>query len=89
MIGNSYDKIFKYVLHGFILYILINKIINKKCFQGNEKNIIMVCFVSSFIFFVMDSFDTPIEKKSLHKKDFLSNIKKDVILNNKINIKNF
>jgi hypothetical protein len=71
-----FDIFFKYILHFFLLYITINIIIRKHYFKGNEKNIIMICFISSFICFVVDI----IENNEKNKKDFLSNLSKDSVL---------
>lgn len=73
----------KYILNSFILYILINVILRKSCFYGNEKNIIMICICSSFLFYFLDNTFEEIIKiidpKQI-KKDFLTDLDVDEVL---------
>jgi hypothetical protein len=64
----------KYIIHSTILYLFINH----KLKDINKKNTIIICIISSFIFFAIDSYNNDYQ---LNKKDFLSDLNSNIILN--------
>lgn len=71
------NNYFKYILHSCLLYFIINIITKKKCFS-EKRTITIISFISSFIFFVINTIDTNEKTKN---KDFLSNFNREHILN--------
>ena len=66
---------FKYIYQFFILYIFINIILKKKCFNKNDNKIILIAFVSSLSFYILDKINTKEDKE-----DFLSKLDKNITL---------
>lgn len=66
---------FKYIFQFFMLYIFINIILKKKCFNKNDSKIILISFVSSLSFYILDKIHIKEEKE-----DFLSKINKNEVL---------